>query len=130
MDIFSKIEIAKGQRVIAMSNIPIITKNEPFGSKLILSRVTQLLPKINIGIFKGKTNKGIKIPRCLAFRVKAEPNVPIKLKVGVPQKREIIRVPMLEPCICNASPRSGAISITGRPVVNQCVIIFVSAIIV
>ena len=119
MDIFNKIEIAKGQKAIAISNIPIITKNKLFGSKFIESIVTQLLPKINTGIFRGKTNKGIKIPRCFALRVKAEPNDPIKLKVGVPHKRDIARMLRLETCICKATPSRGAIINTGRPVVIQ-----------
>ena len=83
-----------------------------------------LMPKIKTGIYSGKIKRDNNTPLRLAPRVRAAPMEPIRLNVGVPMKRLNIRTGKPPASIFNSKARQGAATIRGRPVVNQCVVIF------
>src|SRR5688572_13613457 len=83
------------------------------GSMPIILASTAPAPKINAGMYSGKTKIEINTPPPRKPNVNAAPTDPIKLKIGVPNNKLITRIQSVSFGISNWSPTSGAINTSG-----------------
>ena len=85
---------------------------------------TALVAKIKIGMYSGSVNKDNNIPEFLTPTISEAPIAPIRLKLGVANKRVNINIYILSISKKRAIPISGDSRIVGRPVRSQCAVIF------
>ena len=78
------------------------------------------MPKINIGIYNGKTITEINILFFFKLTVNAAAMEPMRLKVGVPMARLMNNTRAVCPSIPRINEIKGATKIIGTLDINQC----------
>ena len=108
-----------GQIAIDANNKPLRTKRWGFTGNPPSFALIALTPKINIGVYRGKTSKESSIPLLRAPNINAAPMAPIKLRLGVPTASAAINIPKPSKGRFIRIPRIGAAIMIGKPVVSQ-----------